>query len=131
MSLKQRLQQLGFNVVSARVAGEHDGDPMLSDIENYPPTFTAHGIKFTRERGEEHFAEYHGFWHNKLIFILFNEHPSRSIQVQVAFDQDDPGNEDESAETFALNSNTYLSAALKRITTAIEDRIDTYEQDGM
>lgn len=130
MSLKQRLQQLGFSVVTARAAGEHDGDPMLKDIESYPSVFTAHGIKFTRERSEDHFAEYHGTWRDKLIFILLNEHPSSSIQVHVSIAQDDPGDEDESAESFALKGNVYFSAALKRIASAIEERIDTYEQDG-
>lgn len=114
---------------TARAAGEHDNDPMLQDVESYPVSFTAHGIKFNRERSEEHFAEYHGFWKQKLMFIVLNEHPSRNIEIQVGLDQD--GNEDIYAETASLSRQTQFSDAIRRITNAIEARIEVFEDDGL
>ena len=87
------------------------------------------GIKFNHERGEEHLAEYHGFWHDKLVFVLFNEHPSGRILVSVGFDKD--GNEDGYAEEFPLKHDTHFDDALRRITSAVKARIEVFEDDGL
>jgi hypothetical protein len=107
--------------VVARVSPEYDANPTIDSFERMPQKFMLNKIKFECEERDHQGTTYYGKYSDHTVYIIFTQHPSGSVQIDVGKRYDD--DEDRLNELRALPAKTTFKEALDKVSDLLKTRI--------